>query len=225
MSSLLEFKNVSKIFPGPFPVTALADVSFELPHACFAAVVGVSGSGKTTLLNLASGLDVPSQGEVRIGEKNISGLNEHDLSLFRRENLGFIFQSYNLFPTLTVVENVEYTMLISGKDRRDARRRAIESLESVGLADKQSFFPQKLSGGQQQRVAVARAMASDPKIILADEPTANLDHDTAEKLIELFANLNRDKGVSFLFSTHDKELIRSVRLVINLSSGRIVRSS
>lgn len=219
--ALLQFKNVTKTFAGAFPVTALNNVSFALPQACFAAVVGVSGSGKTTLLNLASGLDVPTTGEVWVGERDISKLGERELSLFRRDNLGFVFQAYNLFSTLTAVENVEYTMLIAGGDKAKARKAAIEALDAVGLADKQNSYPQKLSGGQQQRVAVARSIASNPKIILADEPTANLDGETAQRLIELFDSLNKTKGTSFLFSTHDKELIKSVRTVINIKSGQV----
>jgi putative ABC transport system ATP-binding protein len=222
MSAILQFKNVSKVFPGLFPVHALTEVSFSLPQSCFAAVVGVSGSGKSTLLNIASGIDSASDGEVWVGDQNITRLGQKSLSLFRRDHLGFVFQSFNLFPTLTVIENVEYTMLIGGKNRKLSRERALESLESVGLIEKAQFFPQKLSGGQQQRVAVARAIASDPKIILADEPTANLDYGTAQLLIDLFQTLNQKRGMNFLFSTHDRELIKSVDLVVNLKSGRLV---
>lgn len=218
----IEFIDVSKIFSGVVPVQALDSINFSLPIGCFAAVVGVSGSGKTTLLNLASGLDKPTRGRVIIAEQDITQFSERQLSLFRRSSLGFVFQAYNLFQTLTVVENVEYTMVISGMNKKEARRLAIESLCLVDLEDKAKFFPQKLSGGQQQRVAVARAIASNPKMIFADEPTANLDFETAQRLIDLFQILNRSKGISFLFSTHDRELIKSVNLVLNLKSGVLI---
>jgi putative ABC transport system ATP-binding protein len=220
--NVVEFKNVSKIFDGAVPVKALSNIDLTLPVGCFAALVGVSGSGKTTLLNLASGLDKPSTGEVWIAQQNITQVPEKSLSLFRREKLGFIFQSYNLFPTLTVIENVEYTMLIAGAPKKLARQRALESLDAVGLSDKKFTFPKNLSGGQQQRVAVARSLASNPQIILADEPTANLDHETAQLLIDLFRKLNQSQKVSFLFSTHDRELINSVQTVINIKGGRIM---
>jgi putative ABC transport system ATP-binding protein len=221
MKLVLEFENVSKIFPGDVPVNALTEISLKLTEGCFAALVGASGSGKSTFLNIASGLDNPTSGVVQIAGTDISKFNERRLSIFRREHLGFVFQAYNLFPTLTAIENVEYTMLLRGEKSAVARQRATESLRSVGLEEKAKVYPQKLSGGQQQRVAVARALASRPDIIFADEPTANLDSDTAAKLIELFRDLNKQYGTSFLFSTHDRELIQSVKTVINIRSGQI----
>jgi putative ABC transport system ATP-binding protein len=221
---VLEIEAVTKTFAGPVPVHAVRGVSLALEASSFAALIGPSGSGKTTLLNLASSLDSPTTGEIRIEGECISKLTPARLTQFRRWNLGFIFQSYNLFPTLTAAENVEYTSIIRGDDRRVARARAKRSLEAVGLADKLHSFPNQLSGGQQQRVAVARALATEPKIIFADEPTANLDSQTAMELIDLFETLNRTRGVTFLFSTHDLRLVERVRNRFHLRDGVIERT-
>jgi putative ABC transport system ATP-binding protein len=219
---ILIFDNVSRVYPGTPPVEALKNVSFKLPRHAFAVLMGPSGSGKTTLLNLASGLDKTTAGYIAIDGYEISSLSESDLCAFRREKLGFVFQAYNLFPALTAVENVEYTNLIRGEHRKIARERALQALEEVGLSDKFHSFPGQLSGGQQQRVAVARALATRSKIIFADEPTANLDSKTAFQLIDLFENLNRAHGVSFLFSTHDTRLVERARQIIEIRDGEIV---
>jgi putative ABC transport system ATP-binding protein len=220
---VLQLKNIEKTFEGPVPVQAIRGVSLELPESSFAALVGPSGSGKTTLLNIASGLDAPTSGEVLIHGTCISQLSSVDLCRFRRWNLGFVFQQYNLFPTLSAVENVEYTRIIRGDAAAEARAAAEQALKLVGLSQKLHSFPHQLSGGQQQRVAVARALATRPKVIFADEPTANLDSKTAIALIELFEELNRAEKVTFLFSTHDLKLVNRVRTPIEMQDGVIVK--
>ena len=201
---------------------AVDKVSFHLEKGVFAALVGPSGSGKTSLLNLASGLDRPTSGEILIAGKPISTLSQKELCHFRRRHLGFVFQSYNLFPVLTAVENVEYTSVMRGDDRKAARRRATSALEVVGLGDKTGRMPSQLSGGQRQRVAVARALATEPDIIFADEPTANLDSKTANQLIELFEELNQKMHVTFLFSTHDSKLVDRVKARLEMKDGKII---
>jgi len=223
--SILKFENVSRVYPGTPPVQALKNVTFILQRRAFAVLVGPSGSGKTTLLNLASGLDHVSSGRIVVDGDEISHLSESELCRFRREKLGFVFQAYNLFPALTAVEHVEYTNLIRGESRSVARDKAIDALESVGLVDKVHSFPGKLSGGQQQRVAVARALAQESKLILADEPTANLDSKSAFHLIDLFEKLNHSHHVSFLFSTHDSRLVARAHQRIEISDGELVPDS
>ncbi len=218
---VLKFTNVEKIFPGVPPVHALNKVSLEVKRGDFAALIGPSGSGKSTMLNLAAGLDVPTHGSVTIGGQDVSKLSQNDLCRVRRERLGFIFQSYNLFPVLTAVENAEYTCVMRGDNRAQAREKALKALQAVGLGDKPNRYPSELSGGQQQRVAVARALATEPDFILADEPTANLDSKTALQLIELFEELNRSLGVTFLFSTHDHNLVNRVRRQLEMRDGEL----
>ncbi len=218
----LKFSAVTKTYPGSPPVTAVGNVSIEIPRGSFAAVIGPSGSGKTTFLNLASGLDRPTDGEVYIGGQKVSGLSRTELSRFRSHHVGFVFQAYNLFPALTALENVEFTLLIRGDSRNHAREESKRALAAVGLADKFASLPSQLSGGQQQRVAVARALAAKPDILFADEPTANLDSATASELIYLFETLNAESGVTFLFSTHDRNLIERVRQKIEMKDGKIL---
>ena len=223
-SPALVLTNVSRVFDGNPPVVAVSNVSFELCAGRFAALVGPSGSGKTTLLNLSAGLDVPTSGEVRIAGRLLAELSKHETGMFRRKHVGFVFQSYNLFPALTVLANVEFTSVVRGDDSRERRERAHLALAQVGLTEKTKFFPDQLSGGQQQRVAVARALASQPDIVFADEPTANLDSKTALDLIALFERLNADLGVTFLFSTHDQRLVERVKTEMPMSDGRIIES-
>ncbi|MCM2277148.1 MAG: ABC transporter ATP-binding protein [Oligoflexia bacterium] len=224
---LLRFKNVSRAYASPedrsgsLTVLAVQDVSLDLPRGAFAALIGPSGSGKTTLLNLASGLDRPTRGEILISGTRVSALPQRELCHFRRRHLGFVFQAYNLFPALTAVENVEFTSVIRGDPREAARERAVTALRTVGLEAKLHSYPSELSGGQQQRVAVARALATQPDIIFADEPTANLDSKTAIQLIGLFEELNRTLGATFLFSTHDQKLVERVRTPIRLVDGKL----
>lgn len=223
--SLLIFEDVSRVYPGTPPTVALSKVSFQLNRGAFAVLMGPSGSGKTTLLNLASGLDQATSGRIIVAGRDISQLSENELCKFRREELGFVFQAYNLFPALTAVENVEYTNLLRGENRREAREKAEQALTAVGLSDKIHSYPNNLSGGQQQRVAVARALATRAKIIFADEPTANLDSRTAFQLIDLFEDLNSSHHVSFLFSTHDPRLVSRAREKLELCDGRLVEGS
>ncbi|RYG56466.1 ABC transporter ATP-binding protein, partial [bacterium] len=197
-------------------------VSFQLHAGDFAALIGPSGSGKTTLLNLASGLDQPTSGEILCGGSRLDQLSASELTRFRADHVGFVFQAYNLFPVLTAVENVEYTSLIRGDSATEARARAREALDAVGLADKEHSIPSQLSGGQQQRVAVARSLATRPQLIFADEPTANLDTVTAQSLIELFEKLNRERGTTFLFSTHDSRIVERVKRRLYVQDGAIL---
>lgn len=218
---VLEFEHVGRTYPGAAEVLALRDVSFRLDQGGFASLIGPSGSGKTTLLNIASGLDRPSTGHVRIEGTDLATLSTHELSRFRSRKIGFVFQSHNLFPVLTALENVEYTSLIRGDSGAQARSRALRALESVGLSDKLHALPGQLSGGQQQRVAVARSLATEPAIIFADEPTASLDSTTAIQLIDLFERMNREYGTTFLFSTHDSRLSDRVRQRFEVRDGNL----
>jgi len=184
--------------------------------------VGPSGSGKTTLLNLIGGLDYPTSGTVEITGVDITKMSENKLIDFRLNNIGFVFQAYNLIPVLTASENVEFVMLMQRKPKRAREQRAIELLKEVGLGDKLNSRPSELSGGQQQRVAVARALASKPRFILADEPTANLDSKSTENLLEIMAKLNREDKMTFIFSTHDQRVIDKAQRVITLVDGKII---
>jgi putative ABC transport system ATP-binding protein len=217
--SLIVLEKVSKVYAGTPPVTAVKDVSFRLENGSFAVLVGPSGSGKTTLLNLISSLDQPTHGDIWIGERKVSALQGRELSELRRDHIGFVFQSYNLFPMLKAVENVEYTLLLRGEKAADARAAALQALNAVGLTEQALRFPRQLSGGQQQRVAVARALASRADIVFADEPTANLDSKTAFLLIDLFEKLNREAGLNFLFSTHDSRLVDRAHQKLIMEDG------
>lgn len=221
MQTLLEIDQVSKFYPGNELITAVNNVSLKIEKGNFVALIGPSGSGKTSLLNIASGLDKASQGRVLISGISIDQMTADAMADFRSQNLGFIFQAYNLIPTLKVVENVEYTLLVRGESARQARASALLALKQVGLEEKSFYFPSQLSGGQQQRVAVARALASQPKIVFADEPTANLDQKTAYELIDLFWTLNRQHGMTFVFSTHDTKLVEKVLTQIHMRNGQI----
>jgi len=203
-------------------VCALNGVSFTFARGSFAALVGPSGSGKTTLMNLASGLDRPTLGKIEVADQIISDMSQVELCKFRRTHIGFVFQAYNLFPSLNAIENVEFTSLIRGDDSVSSKNRAIQALKTVGLQDKLKSYPHQLSGGQQQRVAVARALATQPDIIFADEPTANLDSKTAQQLIDLFEFLHLEKKATFLFSTHDHRLLHRVQFQIQIEDGRIL---
>ena len=208
---------------GKTTVAALRGVDLQVPQGAFIVLSGPSGSGKTTLLNLIGCLDAPTEGEVWIGEKLVSGLPERKLSWFRLHALGFVFQAFNLIPVLDVYENVELPLVARPDIPVRTRRQRVETfIEQVGLKDHVRHRPSELSGGQQQRVAVARALAAGPQIVLADEPTANLDSATASKLIDLMERLNRERGVTFLFSTHDPQVIERARRVVRLRDGGVV---
>jgi putative ABC transport system ATP-binding protein len=206
---------------GGLTVQAVRGVDLTIRAGEFTALVGPSGSGKTTFLNLISGLDVPTAGRVWLKSKLISGLSGRELSDLRRDHIGFIFQAYNLIPVLTVKENVEYVMILQGVPPAVRRERVKEILGEIGLPGFEKRFPPKISGGQQQRVAIARAMVSRPDLILADEPTANLDSHTGAELLDMMRVLNRRTGMTFLFSTHDRMVMERADRVITLKDGRI----
>jgi putative ABC transport system ATP-binding protein len=220
---VIETKNLEKIYnPKTIPVNALRGVSMDIYKGEFTAIVGPSGSGKTTLLNIIGGLDRPTSGSVRVGGQDISKLNDNQLINFRREHIGFVFQAYNLIPVLTAKENVEFIMLLQKKSQQERDERTSELLEAVGLVNETDRRPAKLSGGQQQRVAVARALASRPSFVLADEPTANLDSASTTNLLDIMARLNEEEHMTFVFSTHDQRVIDRAKRVITLEDGMIV---
>ena len=203
------------------PVSALRGIDLAITKGEFTAIVGPSGSGKTTFLNVISALDTTSEGKVWLNGKLITTMSGRELSDFRRDHIGFIFQAYNLIPVLTVEENVEYIMLLQGISSEERHERVTKMLEQVGLSGFSDRLPTKLSGGQQQRVAVARAMVSRPSLILADEPTANLDSTTAMELIAMMRELNETSGTTFIFSTHDRRIMEKARRLVVLKDGRI----
>ena len=220
---ILELKNVNKIYDSTeVKVHAVNGVTLDFEEAEFAAIVGPSGSGKTTLLNLIGGLDMPTSGEIIIGNTNLSKLNPSQLIDFRLDNIGFVFQSYNLIPVLTAKENVEFIMTLQKWPQKEKDDRTLELLKAVGLGDRINSRPTKLSGGQQQRVAVARALASRPKFVLADEPTANLDSKAATTLLEIMEKLNHESKITFIFSTHDPRVVKMAHRVITLEDGKVV---
>ncbi len=202
-------------------VQAVRGIDLKIDSGEFAAIVGPSGSGKTTFLNIISGLDKPTSGKVWLAGRELSEMTGSELSDFRRDHVGFIFQAYNLIPVLTVFENVEYIMLLQGIAVSERRRRVSEILREVGLQGMENRMPSRLSGGQQQRVAIARAMVSAPDLILADEPTANLDSTTGGELIEMMRDLNRKMKMTFLFSTHDPMIMEQAERIITLHDGRV----
>ena len=220
---IIEINNLHKTYDGDsVPVHAVNNVTVSFEEGEFTAIVGPSGSGKTTLLNIIGGLDDASEGSIRINGINITELSSKNLTDFRLNNIGFVFQAYNLIPVLTAKENVEFIMHLQGanKEARDAR--ATELLKEVGLGEMMNRRPSKLSGGQQQRVAVARALASKPKFVLADEPTANLDSKSTENLLDIMEQLNKEEKITFIFSTHDQRVVNKARRVITLEDGKII---
>ena len=219
---IIEAIDVTKVYDTRGVETrALDGVTFGLEKGEFTALAGPSGSGKTTLLNLLGALDTPSSGKIQLDGVELSELSPSALSELRLRRLGFVFQAYNLIPVLTARENVEFVMELQGVPSKERRERADQVLTRVGLSGLESKRPLEMSGGQQQRVAVARAIASRPSIVLADEPTANLDSETAARLLELMEQLNREDGVTFLFSTHDPLVMEAARRVVRLRDGRI----
>lgn len=223
VAAQIEIDHVDKIYDSNgLAVSALTDVTLALDTGDFAVLAGPSGSGKSTLLHIIGALDTPTHGSVRVGGQELVGQSAHFLSRFRLTQIGFVFQAYNLIPVLTAQENVEYPLLLQGVPRPQREARAKELLESVGLSDLRHKRPNEMSGGQQQRVAVARALAGSPQIVLADEPTANLDSATGAALIDLFRNLNEKFRTTFLFASHDPMVIERARRVIRLKDGRIV---
>jgi putative ABC transport system ATP-binding protein len=220
---ILEIKNVSKIYnESEVQVNAVNNVTLDFQEAEFAAIVGPSGSGKTTLLNLIGGLDNPTSGEIIIDGTNLSKLKSSELIDFRMRNIGFVFQAYNLIPVLTAKENVEFIMNLQKWSKKERDERTFELLKAVGLFERANSRPTKMSGGQQQRIAVARALASRPKFVLADEPTANLDSKSASTLLEIMEKLNHEEKITFIFSTHDARVVKMAHRVITLEDGKVV---
>ena len=206
---------------GSHTVHALRGVDVQIEEREFVALMGPSGSGKTTLLNLIGGLDQPTSGEVLFQGTTLSSLKGGALSDLRRDHFGFVFQAYNLIPVLSAVENTEMVLLLRGVDAKERRRRAMQTLAAVGLEGMEHRRPNELSGGQQQRVAVARAIVGEPALVLADEPTANLDSTTSNELIELMANLNEEKGITFVFATHDPKVMAAAKRVVWMVDGHV----
>ncbi|MDR4989378.1 MAG: ABC transporter ATP-binding protein [Bacteroidales bacterium] len=222
MKTVIKTSNLSKVYSdAAVPVHALKNVDLEFKEGEFTAIVGPSGSGKTTFLNVIGGLDKPTEGSVVIDGVDIATLRESQLFDFRLRHIGFVFQSYNLIPVLTATENVSFIMLLQKAPKKEMEKRAQEMLEQVGLGDKLDVRPGKLSGGQQQRVAVARALASKPDFVLADEPTANLDTESAFNLLDIMARLNKEENITLIFSTHDQRVIDRARRVITLVDGAV----
>ncbi|MFK7948014.1 MAG: ABC transporter ATP-binding protein [Saprospiraceae bacterium] len=221
--NVIEAKNLHKTYnpDSLIAVHALQGVDIEITKGEFTAIVGPSGSGKSTLLNIIGGLDNPSEGSIQVGGNDISTLSDNQLIDFRRNNIGFVFQSYNLIPVLTAKENVEFVMLLQGRSKAEMDARTNELLNAVGIGDKADKRPSQLSGGQQQRVAVARALASKPKFVLADEPTANLDSKSTSDLLDIMAKLNEEEHITFVFSTHDQRVVDRAKRVITLVDGKI----
>ena len=221
--NVIETNNLIKIYQqGDIEVKALNDVSINFQQGEFTAIVGPSGSGKTTFLNSIGGLDTPTSGKVVINDTDITNLKSNELIDFRLRNIGFVFQAYNLIPVLTAKENVEFIMLMQGDSASDRKSRAEELLNAVGLSDQINRRPGQLSGGQQQRVAVARALASKPKFVLADEPTANLDSTSTSNLLDIMHRLNKEENMTFIFSTHDQRVIDRAKRIITLEDGKIL---
>ncbi|WP_421803046.1 ABC transporter ATP-binding protein [Flagellimonas sp.] len=220
--TIIDAHNVSKTYKETaVPVRALQDVHLHIEEGEFVALVGPSGSGKSTLLNMIGGLDEPTSGTVFVDGVEITKLPENKLIDFRLQNIGFVFQSFNLIPVLTSRENIGFVLQLQKVSKKDREKRVLELLREVGLEEKINSRPGELSGGQQQRVAVARALASKPKIILADEPTANLDSKSASNLLDIMAKLNKEEKITFLFSTHDQRVIEKARRVITLVDGKV----
>jgi putative ABC transport system ATP-binding protein len=219
---LIVTRSVTKIYHDDgVPVPAVRGIDLTVKRGEFTAIVGPSGSGKTTFLNVISGLDQPTEGRVWLAGKELSAMSGRELSDFRRDHIGFIFQAYNLIPVLTVEENAEYIMLLQGVEKEERHRRVEGILAELGLEGFAHRLPTKLSGGQQQRVAVARAMVSRPSLILADEPTANLDSTTGAELLDMMRDLNQKSGITFLFSTHDRDIMQRARRLVTLKDGLI----
>jgi putative ABC transport system ATP-binding protein len=223
MKNVISVKGVTKVYnPDTIPVHALRGVDLEIGAGEFTALVGPSGSGKTTLLNIIGGLDNASEGSVFINNQDIAKLSDSQTIEFRKQNIGFVFQAYNLIPVLTAKENVEFVMLLQGASQTVRDARVKELMDAVGLSEHLDRRPAQLSGGQQQRVAVARALASKPMFVLADEPTANLDSKSTADLLDIMAKLNVEENITFLFSTHDQRVIDRARRVVYLDDGAVI---
>lgn len=221
---MIETEKLKKTYKqGSLKVKAVDNVNLKISDGEFTAIVGPSGSGKTTLLNCIGGLDSPTSGNVIIDNELISSYSSGQMIKFRLNNIGFVFQAYNLIPVLTAKENIEMVMLMQGYNKKDMDQRSSDLLNEVGMGDMSKRRPAELSGGQQQRVAVARALASKPRFILADEPTANLDSKSTAKLLDIMSRLNKQENITFVFSTHDQRVINRARRVVTLEDGKIIK--
>ncbi len=222
--SLVQTERLCKTYhPETVPVHALREVSLTIERGEFTSIVGPSGSGKTTLLNMLGGLDLPSTGTVRVDGTDLGKMRDGQRIAFRLRNIGFVFQHFNLIPVFTARENVAFVMLLQNRRKSEMLRRSDELLDAVGIGDRKNARPRELSGGQQQRVAVARALASEPKFILADEPTANLDSESAMNLLDIMERMNRDQKATFVFSTHDPRVIERARRVVTMVDGAVAK--
>ncbi len=222
--SLITIKGVTKTYnPKKIPVHALRGIDLTIEEGEFTAIVGPSGSGKTTLLNIIGGLDRQTDGEVFVHGVNISDLSDNRLIDFRKKKIGFVFQSYNLIPVFTAAENIGFIMLLQNKSKDAIASRVSDLLKSVGIEEQRDKRPSQMSGGQQQRVAVARALASKPKFVLADEPTANLDSKSTADLLDIMENLNKNEGMTFVFSTHDQRVIDRAHRIVTIEDGKVIR--
>ncbi|MDG1527602.1 MAG: ABC transporter ATP-binding protein [Schleiferiaceae bacterium] len=219
---VIEVKNLEKVYEGAVPVHAVNGISLTITQGEFTALKGPSGCGKTTLLNMLGGLDQPTAGSIAIGGVDITTLRENELIDFRLRNIGFVFQAYNLIPVLSAQENVSFIMLLQNRPKEEREARAQQLLEAVGLKGKEDKRPGQLSGGQQQRVAVARALASKPQFVLADEPTANLDSQSTANLLDIMERLNKEEGMTFVFATHDDRVIKKARRIISIEDGKVL---
>jgi putative ABC transport system ATP-binding protein len=223
MGTVIKVDDIYKIYSeGDTEVRAVDGVSLEIHEGEFTAIVGPSGSGKTTLLNLIGGLDHPTNGSVHINGTDISKLSDNEMIDFRLNNIGFVFQAYNLLPVLTAEENTGFIMQLQKRSKAEIKERVRKLMADVGLEDRMHHRPSEMSGGQQQRVAVARALASKPAFILADEPTANLDSSSTNNLLDIMARLNREEKMTFIFSTHDQRVIDKARRIIRIDDGKII---
>lgn len=222
--SLVVLKKVTKDYQtGELSVRALKNIDLEIQEQSFVSFVGPSGSGKTTLLNLIGCIDKPSLGEIFVGDTGVNNFSNKQAALFRGQHLGFIFQNFNLLPVLTAYENVEYPLImVQNTPVKKRKERIMHYLNAVGMIDQKDKYPSQLSGGQKQRVAVARALVTDPKLVLADEPTANLDHASAFKVIELMRQMQNDFKTTFIFSTHDPKIVKEAEIIFTLEDGEIV---
>ena len=219
---VIEVKNLEKVYEGAVPVRAVNGISLTITQGEFTALKGPSGCGKTTLLNMLGGLDQPTAGSIAIGGVDITTLSENALIDFRLRNIGFVFQAYNLISVLSAQENVSFIMLLQDRPKEEREARAQQLLEAVGLKGKEDKRPGQLSGGQQQRVAVARALASKPQFVLADEPTANLDSQSTANLLDIMERLNKEEGMTFVFATHDDRVIKKARRIISIEDGKVL---
>ncbi|MGB2412100.1 MAG: ABC transporter ATP-binding protein [Schleiferiaceae bacterium] len=220
--AVIEVSGLHKVYDGAVPVKAVNGIDLTITEGEFTALKGPSGCGKTTLLNLLGGLDQPTSGSILIDGTNITALSDNELIDFRLHNIGFVFQAYNLIPVLSATENVSFIMLLQDRPKEERLARAEQLLKAVGLEGKEDKRPGQLSGGQQQRVAVARALASKPKFVLADEPTANLDSESTSKLLDIMEQLNAQENMTFVFATHDDRVIAKAKRVVSISDGKVI---